>query len=139
MITIKTFFLSMASLATASLCQAQQAVVAYDYDAAGNSIARRLVADPPQQSPPRSPAVSHKIGSVAVSPSVTNGPVTVSTTADVLAAPLPWTLTDAQGRVMGNGRLTESSTTLTIDGASGVYLLTVIKADGPATFKIIKQ
>ena len=138
MSAIKTFCLSMASLATASLCQAQQVTVAFDYDAAGNRIARRLVTAPPQ-SPPRSPAVSHEIGSVAVSPSVTDGPVTVTTTADVLAAPLPWTLTDAQGRVMGNGQLTEPSTTLTIDGASEVYLLTITQADGPATFKIVKR
>ena len=71
MSAIKTFCLSIASLVTACLCQAQQAVVAYDYDAAGNRVARRLVFDPPQQSPPRSPSVSHEIGSVTVSPTVT--------------------------------------------------------------------
>ena len=71
MSAIKTFCLSMASVATACLCQAQQVTVAYDYDAAGNRIARRLVFDPPQQSPPRSPSVSHEIGSVTVSPTVT--------------------------------------------------------------------
>ena len=135
----RLLLLVSAILAIASLAHAQQVTIAYTYDAAGNRIARDIVADPPQQSPPRSPAVSHEPGAVAVSPTVTDGPVTVSTTADVTLASLPWTLTDAQGRVMASGRLSESVTAMTIDGAGGVYLLTVTTAEGPATFKIIKR
>ncbi len=139
MSAIKTSLFSGAAIAWTLLTHAQQVVVAFDYDAAGNRIARHVVADPPQLSPPRSPAVAHEVGSVSVTPTVTAGPVTVSTTADALAGPMPWTLTDAQGRVMATGQLSEPITTLTVIGASGVYLLTVTQADGLATFKIIKQ
>ena len=111
----KELLLAAALIAAASLCRAQSVVVAFDYDAAGNRIARRVVADSPQLSPPRMPAQGHETGTVAVSPTITDGPVTVTTTADVTVEALPWTLADAQGRVTATGRLTEAVTPLHID------------------------
>ena len=76
---------------------------------------------------------------MAVSPTITDGPVTITTTANVMEEALPWTLADAQGRVMAIGRITESVTPLYISGAPGIYLLFVTTADGPVTFTIVKK
>ena len=47
----RLLMLATAFLISITFCKAQSVTIAYTYDAAGNRIARNLVADPPQQSP----------------------------------------------------------------------------------------
>ena len=119
--------------------QGQTVRVAYDYDAAGNRIARRVVTEQPVFAPRQPAPATHGLGDVSVVPTVTTGDVNISTTADLSQGGLPWTLTDIQGRVIAQGTMTSQMETVTINGGPGVYLINVTTAEAPSTFRIIKQ
>lgn len=119
--------------------QGQTVRLAYDYDAAGNRIARRVVTEQPVFAPRQPAPATHGLGDVSVVPTVTTGDVNISTTADLSQGGLPWTLTDIQGRVIAQGTMTSQMETVTINGGPGVYLINVTTAEAPSTFRIIKQ
>ena len=119
--------------------QGQTVRVAYDYDAAGNRIARRVVTEQPVFAPRQPAPATHGLGDVSVAPTVTTSDVNISTTADLSQGGLPWTLTDIQGRVIAQGTMTSQMETVTINGGPGVYLINVTTAEAPSTFRIIKQ
>ncbi|MBO4871656.1 MAG: T9SS type A sorting domain-containing protein [Muribaculaceae bacterium] len=113
--------------------------LAYDYDAAGNRIARHVVTEQQLLSPRQSLPFTHGQGEVTVRPSVTTDEVTISTTIDLTLGALPWELTDIQGRVLASGEMDSPTTPVIINGSSGVYLITVMTGEGPVSFRVIKQ
>lgn len=121
-------------------CLSQTMALSYGYDAAGNRIARHVVPVQPQQAPqlntPHGAPVGHPSGEITVTPTVTNGDVTILSQSDECG--LQWQLVDAQGRVVARGDTDMPVVQMKVDGVAGVYLLNVRKGTQAKTFKLVK-
>lgn len=115
-----------------SVTEARSEVVfRYGYDAAGNRVAREVVAQPrvAVASPP----------SVAVFPTITTGRVTIENRTSTLWKRAEYRITDTQGNTVATGILSGASAEIEVNAPNGVYLLNVIDRENVSSFKIIKQ
>ncbi len=116
---------------------AAQTRMQYHYDAAGNRISRTFVEAQPTQNAPR--LMGHG-GEVTVSPTVTTGEVTITTTLDPEQTSLSYIVSNLQGGVLAVGDITARQTAVQLGNFSdGIYLLSVQRAQGTTTFKVIKR
>lgn len=116
--------------------KAQSYVLQYQYDAAGNRIAR-VIAQP--QQPQNSPRMMGHGGEVTVSPTVTTDNVTISTTRDPEQTQMSYVLSNLQGSVLATGDILSQQTIISLrQYSNGIYLLSVRSNDEVKTFKIIR-
>lgn len=109
----------------------------YQYDAAGNRIAR--VTARPQQ-PQNSPRMMGHSGEVTVSPTVTTDAVTISTTVDLEQTAMRYVLSNLLGSVLATADIVSQQTTVSLGQySSGIYLLIVKTDDSVETFKIVRE
>lgn len=79
-------------------------------------------------------------GEVTVSPTVTTGEVTITTTLDPEQTSLSYIVSNLQGGVLAVGDITARQTAVQLGNFSdGIYLLSVQRAQGTTTFKVIKR
>lgn len=111
--------------------------ILYQYDAAGNRIAR--VTARPQQ-PQNSPHMMGHSGKVTVSPTVTTDAVTITTTVDIEQMAMRYVLSNLQGSVLATGDVVSQQTAVSLGQySSGIYLLIVKTDDSVETFKIVRE
>lgn len=106
----------------------------YQYDMAGNRVARIVVDDEVKRD-----TVGGDLGEIVVTPAVTSDGVTVKTTADLSSASLTYAMSNLVGDRVGEGNITNPVTFLSMPSASGVYILNVRSAHDSKSFKIEKK
>ncbi len=108
----------------------------YTYDTAGNRIGRTITQENTRFETPRHVENRNEI---TVYPTVTTGIVNIATTLDVSVNTLTYYLSNLQGGVLMQGKLTEQLSQLSLPYTPGIYLLSIHANSTQQTFKIIIQ
>lgn len=114
-----------------------QSHLLYQYDAAGNRVARiKFDANQPQCNS----HILRNSAEILVNPTVTTDLVTITTILDVEQTPMCYTLSNLQGNVLASGDIAGQQIKLSLARfASGIYLITVRTSQFSQSFKIIKR
>lgn len=115
----------------------------YGYDACGNRISRTVQFDDDEdrlrsEENNADNAQSETLGDITVYPRVTTDIVNVATTANLINSSLQYCITNLQGCMVAQGRLTEQFSQIRISQSSGIYLLVISSTQEIKTFKIVK-